>query len=111
MRRREFITLLGSGAAAAWPFVAQAQQSERARRIGVLMALPKDNPEGQARIAAFLQELSNWAGPNGAICKLSTDGRPPNDYLYRIQESARIGARCYEPHLVWKIFLPDIFWL
>jgi hypothetical protein len=36
---------------------------------------------------------------------------PTHDYLYRIQESARIGARCCEPHLVWKIFLPDIFWL
>jgi putative ABC transport system substrate-binding protein len=64
MQRREFITLLG-GAAAAWPFVAQAQQSERARRIGVLMALPKDNPEGQARIAAFLQELQQLGWTDG----------------------------------------------
>jgi putative ABC transport system substrate-binding protein len=55
MRRREFITLLG-GAAAAWPLAARAQQ-ERMRRIGVLVSLPADDPQAQARNAAFLQGL------------------------------------------------------
>jgi putative tryptophan/tyrosine transport system substrate-binding protein len=66
MRRREFITLFG-GAVAAWPLAARGQQSERIRHIGVLMPFSNDNPEVQARVAAFLQELQKlgWsAGRN-----------------------------------------------
>jgi putative ABC transport system substrate-binding protein len=62
MQRRKFITLFG-GAAAAWPLAARAQKPQRMRRIGVFMNLAADDPEGQARLAAFLQGLqeAGWA--------------------------------------------------
>ena len=62
MRRREFITLLG-GAAAAWPFAAQAQ--ERVRRVGVLMTTSLGDPETQARTKAFLQGLQELGWTEG----------------------------------------------
>jgi putative ABC transport system substrate-binding protein len=64
--RREFITKLG-GAAMAWPLAARAQQTERMRRVGVLMPESEGDPESQARVAMFhgrLQELGWTVGRN-----------------------------------------------
>jgi putative tryptophan/tyrosine transport system substrate-binding protein len=68
-RRREFITLLG-GAAVAWPLVAHGQQGPRMRRIGVLMAQAADDPDGQARVAAFLQGLRELGWVEGRNVRL-----------------------------------------
>src|SRR5262249_8892423 len=64
MKRREFITLLG-GAAAAWPLAARAQQPEKIRRIGVLTPFAADDPEGQARLTAFMQGLQQLGWTDG----------------------------------------------
>jgi putative ABC transport system substrate-binding protein len=71
MRRRQFIGLLG-GAAAAWPFAARAQQADRLRHIGVLMASAADDAQSQARIAAFLQGLQQLGWTDGRNVRIAT---------------------------------------
>ena len=56
MRRREIITLIG-GVTATAPFTAGAQQSERVRRIGVLMGYAETDPSAQAQVEALRQGL------------------------------------------------------
>jgi ABC-type uncharacterized transport system substrate-binding protein len=69
VKRRKFITLLG-GAAFAWPLVAHGQQGPRMRRIGVLMAQAVNDPDGQARVAAFLQGLRELGWVEGRNVRL-----------------------------------------
>jgi putative ABC transport system substrate-binding protein len=71
MRRREFISLLG-GAAAVWPVVARAQQSERMRRIGIILPQAADDREFQAWVAAFLQALAQLGWSIGHNVRIDT---------------------------------------
>jgi putative tryptophan/tyrosine transport system substrate-binding protein len=64
MRRREFIAL-AAGAAATRPFAAVAQQGDRIRRIGVLMNVAAEHPEGQPAITAFRQALQQLSWSEG----------------------------------------------
>jgi putative ABC transport system substrate-binding protein len=83
MRRREFITLLGG--AATWPLAVRAQQTDRMRRVGVMIGAASDDSIGQARIAAFTEGLrqlgwtdrnvridTRWASVDAEIRQVST---------------------------------------
>ena len=63
MKRREFIALIGG--IASLPLTARAQQSERKRRVGVLMGLAADDAQGQDRIAAFEKGLQQLGWTDG----------------------------------------------
>ena len=89
MKRREFITLMG-GAAAAWPLAAGAEQVERVRRIGVLMSVAADGPEGQARLAAFLEGLQQLGWADGGNVRI--------DYRWGAGDAER--SRKYAAELV-----------
>jgi putative ABC transport system substrate-binding protein len=95
MRRREFIGLLGS-AVVTGPVGAYAQQGEAVRRIGILMSLAADDPEGKARFTAFQQslELLGWIeGRNVRIETRWAGGKADN-------------ARKYAAELI--AFTPDV---
>jgi putative ABC transport system substrate-binding protein len=95
MRRRKLICLIG-GAAVAWPLAARAQQADRMRRVGVLLNRVADDPEEQARLAAFLQRLQELGW---------TDGRNVwIDYRWAAADPDR--SRTYAAELV--ALAPDI---
>src|SRR3954453_8225238 len=71
MKRRDFIAFLGAGAAA-WPLAVRAQQPERMRHIGVLVGLAADDPESQARSAAFAQGLAQLGWAEGRNVQIDT---------------------------------------
>jgi putative ABC transport system substrate-binding protein len=85
MKRREFISLL---AAAAWPHAARAQQTDRMRRIAIMMVNSESDPEGQARINALrqgLQELGWTEGRNIWIDYRWAAGEPDRARSYAME--------------------------
>src|SRR5215471_15225220 len=76
MRRREFIKVIA--ASAAWPIAAHAQQAERVRLIGVLMAFGESDPEGQAWIAAFREGLQKLGWVEGRNIRITTRFATPD---------------------------------
>ena len=77
MKRREFITLLGS-AAAAWPLAARAQQAGHTPRVGVLLAEANDRGM-QARLDGLRQGLERLGWSDGRTIRMEyrfCEGKP-----------------------------------
>ena len=89
MKRREFIALLGG--AAVWPLAARAQKGEQVRRIGVLMYLPADDPEGQARYAALVQALTQLGWTEGRNLRIDTRWANADDIRSHAMELAALA--------------------
>ena len=81
MRRREFITLIGS-ASVAWSIAARAQEPKR--RIGVLMSMAEEDPEGQARVRAFVDGLQQlgWTDGHNVRIDIRWAGNPADTGKY-----------------------------
>jgi putative tryptophan/tyrosine transport system substrate-binding protein len=88
MQRREFIGIVSG--AAAWPLVVRAQQPSTTKRVAILINLQESDPEGQARLALFLQGLrtSGWTQGNN----LETDIRW--EPASRAHAQIRCGTGC-----------------
>jgi len=92
MRRRGFIVVLAG--AAAWPRAALAQQPERMRRVGVLMAYSENDPITQAGVTAFAQALGRfgWVGAVSGLKMTATRVTPGATSLSNCSHFPMIGA-------------------
>jgi putative ABC transport system substrate-binding protein len=96
MKRREFIPLLAG--AAAWPLAARAQQGERMKRLGILMAYPEGDQEGQAFLAAFREEFEKLGWMEGRNIWIDTRWAPAADAELRLKFAKELVA--LHPELV-----------
>jgi putative ABC transport system substrate-binding protein len=95
MGRREFISLLG-GAATAWPLAARAQQGERVRRIGVLIASVESDPERQKDVKAFQDALQDLGWIDGRNIQIDIRWAPERESM---QRSAK-DLVALQPHVI-----------
>jgi putative ABC transport system substrate-binding protein len=89
MRRRDFIRLLGG--AAAWPLGARAQQSNRPRLVGVLLAMAPGDPEAQLRVKAFEAGLRELGWTEGRNLRLEYRWAAGDTALLRKQATELVG--------------------
>jgi ABC-type uncharacterized transport system substrate-binding protein len=89
MRRRQFITLLAG--APAWPLAARAQQSDKERRIGVLMGGAGTDPVEHARLAAFLDGLQQLGWTDGRNVRIDIRWPAGSADRYRTYATELVG--------------------
>jgi putative tryptophan/tyrosine transport system substrate-binding protein len=89
MRRRQFIAVLGG--AAAWPLPAYAQQPERIRRVGVLLAAPEDFPPARANVAAFGKALADLGWVEGKNIRVDRRFAGGNPTLFKTYAAELVG--------------------
>jgi putative ABC transport system substrate-binding protein len=90
LRRREFIAALSG--VAAWPLAARAQQGERMRRIGVLMAFDENDPLAKSDVAAFTQALAGLGWADGRNLLMTFEGAAVTSIGY--ERSRRSWSAC-----------------
>ncbi|MGC2078827.1 MAG: ABC transporter substrate-binding protein [Xanthobacteraceae bacterium] len=88
--RREFIAFLG-GSAAAWPFGARGQQTDPIRRVGVLLPAPKDDPDYQPWVSAFLKRLQEQGWIDGRNAQVDIHWATANPAEIR-KQAAELAA-------------------
>jgi putative ABC transport system substrate-binding protein len=72
MKRREFITLLGS-AAVAWPLAARAQEpASTVRQVGVLMGTAESDPDQKSLVSVFTRALADLGWKEGANVRIES---------------------------------------
>jgi putative tryptophan/tyrosine transport system substrate-binding protein len=104
MRRRDFITAVAASTLA-WPLAAGAQQREKMRRVGVLMTLAADDPEGLARVTAFAQRLQELGWREGREVRI--------DYRWAAADAASSHRQAQElltlaPDVIIAVATPNV---
>jgi putative ABC transport system substrate-binding protein len=87
--RRGFITVLGG--AAAWPLAGRAQQLERVRRVGVLIAFAENDPTAQAFVTAFAQALGRFGWVEGKNIRIDYRFAAGNPALFQTYAAELVG--------------------
>jgi putative tryptophan/tyrosine transport system substrate-binding protein len=103
MRRREFIGVLGG--AAAWPVAARAQQDDRVRRIGVLMNVGADDPDGRERVATFGGELQRFNWIDGRNVRIDVRWTAGDAALFRKYAADLVALR---PDVILAVSTPAV---
>jgi putative ABC transport system substrate-binding protein len=89
MRRREFITFLCG--TVTWPLAGNAQQPERLRRVGVLMAFPENDPLAQASVRAFAQALAGFGWVEGKNIRIDYRFAAGDPSLFKTYAGELVG--------------------